>query len=62
MNESHDGVPGVRAGHGMGGGRPSLHPRFNEAGSMKPRYWHYWIGLLLSIALIPLSKGAASSG
>lgn len=24
--------------------------------SMKPRYWHYWIGLLLSIALIPILR------
>lgn len=24
---------------------------------MKPRHWHYWIGLLLSIALIPLLRG-----
>jgi PAP2 superfamily len=24
---------------------------------MKPRYWHYWISLLLSIALIPVLRG-----
>jgi hypothetical protein len=24
---------------------------------MKPRHWHYWIGLLLSIALIPVLRG-----
>ena len=23
---------------------------------MKPRYWHYWIGLLLSIAVVPLLR------
>ncbi len=23
---------------------------------MKPRYWHYWVGLLLSIALIPVLR------
>src|SRR5580658_6849817 len=23
---------------------------------MKPRYWHYWIGLLLSIALVPVLR------
>jgi hypothetical protein len=27
-----------------------------ESGLMKPRYWHYWIGLLLSIALVPLLR------
>jgi hypothetical protein len=24
---------------------------------MKPRYWHYWIGLLMSVALIPVLRG-----
>jgi len=24
---------------------------------MKPRYWHYWIGLLLSMALVPVLRG-----
>jgi PAP2 superfamily len=24
---------------------------------MKPRYWHYWIGILLSVALIPVLRG-----
>src|ERR1700730_4674032 len=24
---------------------------------MKPRHWHYWIGLLLSIVLIPVLRG-----